>query len=99
MKRAAIVIAMLGISAWGMAQSNDKPGAQSPPTGPGITRVVRLSRPTLRPEGELAFSPAPAGTEDLAGTPRVVWTLSGDVAIGIDTALEQLILQRLKKCM
>src|SRR5713226_9276986 len=33
MKRAAIVIAMLGISAWGMAQSNDKPGAQSPPTG------------------------------------------------------------------
>ena len=33
MKRAAIVIAMLGISPWGMAQSNDKPGAQSPPTG------------------------------------------------------------------
>src|SRR5260370_145307 len=33
MKRAAMVIAMLGMSAWGIAQSNDKPGAQSPPTG------------------------------------------------------------------
>jgi len=33
MKRAAIVIAMLGISAWGIAQSNDKPGAQSAPAG------------------------------------------------------------------
>jgi tetratricopeptide (TPR) repeat protein len=38
MKRAAIIIAMLGISAWGFAQngfaqSNDKPAAQSAPAG------------------------------------------------------------------
>jgi len=38
MKRAAIIIAMLGISAWGLAQnafgqSNDKPAAQSAPAG------------------------------------------------------------------
>jgi hypothetical protein len=36
MKRAAIIIAMLGISAWGLAQnafgqSNDKPAAQNAP--------------------------------------------------------------------
>ncbi len=33
MKRTAITIAMLGISAWGMAQSSGKPAAQSAPTG------------------------------------------------------------------
>src|SRR5712692_9665378 len=33
MKRAAIIIAMLGTSAWGLAQSSDKPAAQSAPTG------------------------------------------------------------------
>jgi tetratricopeptide (TPR) repeat protein len=33
MKRAAIMIAMLGMSAWGLAQSNDKPAAQNPPAG------------------------------------------------------------------
>src|SRR6202521_4621231 len=33
MKRAAIIFAMLGISAWGMAQSSDKPAAQSAPAG------------------------------------------------------------------
>jgi tetratricopeptide (TPR) repeat protein len=33
MKRAAIIFTVLGISAWGMAQSPDKPAAQSPPAG------------------------------------------------------------------
>jgi tetratricopeptide (TPR) repeat protein len=33
MKRAAIVVAILGISAWGFAQSSDKPAAQSAPAG------------------------------------------------------------------
>jgi tetratricopeptide (TPR) repeat protein len=33
MKRAAIIFAMLGISAWGMAQSTDKPAAQTAPAG------------------------------------------------------------------
>jgi tetratricopeptide (TPR) repeat protein len=33
MKRVAIMIAMLGMAAWGLAQSNDKPAAQNPPAG------------------------------------------------------------------
>lgn len=33
MKRAAIIFAVLGISAWGTAQSSDKPAAQSAPAG------------------------------------------------------------------
>jgi tetratricopeptide (TPR) repeat protein len=33
MKRAAIIIAMLGISAWGFAQGYDKPAAQNAPAG------------------------------------------------------------------
>jgi len=33
MKRAAIIFTMLGISAWGMGQSSDKPAAQSAPAG------------------------------------------------------------------
>jgi len=33
MKRAAIIFTMLGISAWGMSQSSDKPAAQSAPAG------------------------------------------------------------------
>jgi tetratricopeptide (TPR) repeat protein len=33
MRRAAIIMAMLGMSAWGMAQSGNKPAAQSAPSG------------------------------------------------------------------
>jgi tetratricopeptide (TPR) repeat protein len=45
MKRAAIIIAMLGISAWGLAQngfaqSNDKPTAQTAPAGQGAGQAT-----------------------------------------------------------
>jgi tetratricopeptide (TPR) repeat protein len=33
MKRAAVVIAVLGMSAWSLGQSSDKPAAQNPPAG------------------------------------------------------------------
>jgi tetratricopeptide (TPR) repeat protein len=45
MKRAAIMIAMLGMSAWGLAQSNDKPAAQNPPAGQSTGQAAAGKRP------------------------------------------------------
>src|SRR5258708_8996122 len=73
MKRAAIVIAMLGISAWGIAQSNDKPGAQSPPTGQSTGQAAvpagqREPMAKTQPEYDAWKAPAaltnPAAQED-----------------------------------
>jgi len=40
MKRAAIVIAMLGISAWGFAQASEKPATQNPPAGQSTAQAA-----------------------------------------------------------
>jgi tetratricopeptide (TPR) repeat protein len=40
MKRAAIIFTMLGISAWGLAQSSEKPAAQSAPAGQAAGQAV-----------------------------------------------------------
>ena len=53
MKRAAIVVAVLGMCAWSFGQSNDKPAAQNPPAGQAA-----------QPRGQAA---APAGKRPPAG--------------------------------
>ena len=45
MKRAAIIIAVLGISAWAMAQNADKPAAQSAPAGQAAAPAGQAAAP------------------------------------------------------
>jgi len=45
MKRTAIVVAMLGISAWGFGQSNDKAASQAPPAGQQAAPAAQGKRP------------------------------------------------------
>jgi tetratricopeptide (TPR) repeat protein len=75
MKRAAIIIAMLGISAWGFAQnafgqSNDKPAAQNAPAGPAAGQVPAPAgkrKPMAKTQDEFAaFNTAMALTDPAA---------------------------------
>src|ERR1700745_4353471 len=45
MKRIAMIIAMLGISAWTVAQSNDKPASQAPAGGQQAPAATQGKRP------------------------------------------------------
>jgi len=45
MKRTAIVVAMLGISAWGFGRSNDKAASQAPPAGQQAAPAAQGKRP------------------------------------------------------
>lgn len=71
MKRAAIMIAMLGISAWGFAQNgsaqnNDKPAAQSAPAGqPAAPAGKRPPQAKTQPEFD-AYKTAVALTDPVA---------------------------------
>jgi tetratricopeptide (TPR) repeat protein len=70
MKRAAIVIAMLGITAWGFGQSTDKPAAQNAQAGqqPGQTTAPQGKRPPqakTQPEFD-AYKVAAALTDPVA---------------------------------
>ena len=72
MKRAAIIIAMLGISAWGLAQnafgqSNDKPAAQSAPAGqatPGQTAGQAAGQTAGQAAAPAGKRPPQAKTQD-----------------------------------
>src|ERR1700689_239732 len=72
MKRAAIIIAMLGISAWGMAQNTDKPAAQSAPAGQAAAPAGKRP-PQAKTQDEFAAYKAataltdPAAQEKAAG--------------------------------
>lgn len=74
MKRAAMIIAMLGISAWGftqntLAQNNDKPAAQNAPAGqtPGQAAApAGKRRPMAKTQDEFAAYNAAAALTDPA---------------------------------
>ena len=67
MKRAAMIIAMLGISAWGLAQGNDKPAAQSAPAGQAAAPAgKRPPQAKTQPEFD-AYKAAMALTDATAG--------------------------------
>jgi tetratricopeptide (TPR) repeat protein len=65
MKRAAIIIAMLGISAWGMAQNTDKPAAQSAPAGQAAAPAGKRP-PQAKTQEEFAAYKAAAALTDPA---------------------------------
>jgi tetratricopeptide (TPR) repeat protein len=65
MKRAAIIIAMLGISAWGMAQNTDKPAAQSAPAGQAAAPAGKRP-PQAKTQDEFAAYKAAAALTDPA---------------------------------
>jgi hypothetical protein len=70
MKRVATIIAMLGISTWGFAQSNDKPAAQNAPAGQAAGQATapagkRPPQAKTQPEFE-AYNTAKALTDGVA---------------------------------
>jgi tetratricopeptide (TPR) repeat protein len=68
MRRAAIVIAVLGMCGWSFGQGNDKPAAQNPPTGPAGQAAPAGKRPPAaktQPEFE-AYKAAVAQTDPAA---------------------------------
>jgi tetratricopeptide (TPR) repeat protein len=65
MKRAAIIIAMLGISAWDMAQNTDKPAAQSAPAGQAAAPAGKRP-PQAKTQDEFAAYKAAAALTDPA---------------------------------
>jgi tetratricopeptide (TPR) repeat protein len=65
MKRAATIIAMLGVSAWGLAQSSEKPAAQSAPAGQAApTAPVGKRPPQAKTQPEFDAYKAAAGLTD-----------------------------------
>jgi tetratricopeptide (TPR) repeat protein len=65
MKRAAIIIAVLGISAWAMAQNADKPAAQSAPAGQAAAPAGKRP-PQAKTQDEFAAYKAAAALTDPA---------------------------------
>src|SRR5580692_326973 len=74
MKRAAIIIAVLGIAVWsfvqnGFAQSNDKPAAQNPPAGQAAGQAAAPAGkrpPQAKTQDEFAAYKAAAALTDPA---------------------------------
>lgn len=66
MKRAAIMIAVLGISAWGAAQSSNKPAAQSTPAGQAAPTAGKRPPQAKTQEEYAAFQTAAALTDSAA---------------------------------
>jgi tetratricopeptide (TPR) repeat protein len=69
MKRAATIIAMLGLSAWGLAQTADKPGAQTAPAGQAAGQTAAPAgkrRPQAKTQEEYAAYNAAAALTDPA---------------------------------
>ena len=65
MKRAAIVIAVLGMCGWSFGQGNDKPAAQNPPAGQAAPAGKRPPAAKTQPEFE-AYKAAVAQTDPAA---------------------------------
>ena len=70
MKRTAAIIAMLALSAWGLAQSSEKPAAQTPPAGQASSQAAapagkRPPQAKTQPEFE-AYKAAAALTDAAA---------------------------------
>ena len=65
MKRAAIIIAMLGMSAWGLAQNTDKPAAQNAPAGQAAAPAGKRP-PQAKTQDEFAAYKAAAALTDPA---------------------------------
>src|SRR6202166_1537564 len=65
MKRAAIVIAVLGMCGWSFGQGNDKPAAQNPPAGETAPAGKRPPAAKTQPEFE-AYKAAVAQTDPAA---------------------------------
>jgi len=68
MKRAAIVVAVLGMCTWSFAQGNDKPAAQTAPTGQAAAAAPQGKRPPAaktQPEFD-AYKAAVAQTDAAA---------------------------------
>jgi tetratricopeptide (TPR) repeat protein len=70
MKRTAIMIAMLGLSAWGFAQSSDKPAAQSAPAGQAAGQAAAAPAgkrpPQAKTQDEFAAYKAVVALTDVA---------------------------------
>jgi tetratricopeptide (TPR) repeat protein len=65
MRRAAIVIAVLGMCGWSFGQGNDKPAAQNPPAGQAAPAGKRPPAAKTQPEFE-AYKAAVAQTDPAA---------------------------------
>jgi tetratricopeptide (TPR) repeat protein len=76
MKRAAIIIAMLGIAAWGLAQSSDKPAAQSAPAGQAAAAPAGKRPPQAKTQPEFDAYKAAAALTDAAAQEKA----AGDFA-------------------
>jgi tetratricopeptide (TPR) repeat protein len=61
MKRAAIVIAVLGMCAWSLGQSNSKPASQNPPAGQAAQPAGQAAQPASQAAQPAGQAAQPAG--------------------------------------
>src|SRR5271156_3984491 len=66
MKRAAIIVAMLGISTWGLAQNTDKAATQTAPAGQAAAAPAGKRPPQAKTQEEFAAYKAAAALTDPA---------------------------------
>src|ERR1017187_9564457 len=70
MKRAAIIIAMLGIATWGLAQSNGKPAGQNAPAGQAAAPAGKRP-PQAKTQDEFAAYKAAVAAGDLTDAEKL----------------------------
>src|SRR5579859_3078609 len=66
MKRAAIVVAVLGVCAWSFGQSNAKPAGQNPPAGQAAATPPGKRPPAAKTQPEFEAYKAAVGQTDPA---------------------------------
>ena len=81
MKRAALIVAVLGMCAWSFGQSNTKPATQNPPAGQTASTEFGVPRWWLRAQWERgAYAQPPALRHVLPHRPRTRSSPTGHLA-------------------